>query len=351
MVQQADLASKKAIVLPRALTAVLRYVYMIGLSFLLFGLILLITGRDPILSFRDIFTSTLGSAYGLSEVFVAMTPILLTGLAVALPSRIMLINVGAEGQLYIGAAFATWGALTFQSLPAWLLIPLMIILGMLGGAAWAFIPAYLKSIGLVNETITSLLLNSVAPKMIGFLVFGFWHSAMDTNKTSRFVPAAQLPTLFGTRINLGLVFGLVLLIAFWLVMKYSRWGLEMRAIGGNAQASRRNGVPLKAYIRIIFCLGGAFAGLAGMIQASGYYGLLLTNFSIGWGFMGFLISWLVAGDPLGILIMSFLISVILSGGNLLQITRGVPYSIINILLALTLFVVLARPAFSIGRKK
>ncbi len=113
---------------------------MIGLSFLLFGLILLITGRDPIHSYKDIFTSTLGSAYGLSEVIVAMTPILLTGLAVALPSRIMLINVGAEGQLYIGAAFATWGALTFQTLPAWLLIPLMMLLGMLGGAAWAFIP-------------------------------------------------------------------------------------------------------------------------------------------------------------------------------------------------------------------
>ncbi|MGB8253176.1 MAG: ABC transporter permease, partial [Anaerolineaceae bacterium] len=301
-------------------------------------------------SYKDIFTSTLGSAYGFSEVVVAMTPILLTGLAVALPSRVMLINVGAEGQLYIGAAFATWGALTFQTLPAWLLIPMMMFLGMLGGAVWAFIPAYLKSIGLVNETITSLLLNSVAPKIIGFLVFGFWHSAVDTNKTARFVSAARLPTFFDTRINLGLVIGLVLLVTFWLIMKYSRWGLEMRAIGGNPQASRRNGIPLKAYIIIVFCLGGALAGLAGMVQASGYYGLLLTNFSIGWGFMGFLISWLVGGDPFGILIMSFIISVILSGGNLLQITRGVPYSIINILLALTLFVVLARPAFSKGRK-
>jgi len=350
MVQQADIVSKKAFAFPRWLNVVLRYLYMIGLSFLLFGLILLITGKDPILSYKDIFTSTLGSVYGFSEVIVAMTPILLTGLAVALPSRIMLINVGAEGQLYIGAAFATWGALTFQTLPAWLLIPIMMLLGMLGGAAWAFIPAYLKSIGLVNETITSLLLNSVAPKIIGFLVFGFWHSAVDTNKTASFVSAARLPTFFGTRVNLGLVFGLFLLIVFWLIMKYSRWGLEMRAIGGNPQASRRNGVPLKAYIIIVFCLGGALAGLAGMVQASGYYGLLLTNFSIGWGFMGFLISWLVAGDPFGILIMSFLISVILSGGNLLQITRGVPYSIINILLALTLFVVLARPAFSKGRK-
>ena len=327
-----------------------RYLFMIVLSFLLFGLLLLIIGKDPIQSYKVIFSSTLGSAYGFSEVLVAMTPVLLTALAVALPSKVMLINVGAEGQLYIGAAFATWGALTFQSLPAWLLIPLMMLLGLLGGALWAFIPAYLKSIGLVNETITALLLNSVAPKIIGFLVFGFWHSAMDTNKTARFVTAARLPTFFETRVNLGLVFGLVLLVAFWLFMKYSRWGLEMRAIGGNAQAARRNGIPLKTYILVVFCSGGALAGLAGMVQASGYYGLMLTNFSIGWGFMGFLISWLVAGDPFGIIVMSFIVSLIYSGGNLLQITSGVPYSIINILLALTLFVVLARPSFVKGGK-
>ena len=328
-----------------------QYLFMITAAFLIFGLLLLILGKDPIQSYRDIFSSTLGSSYGFSEVLVGMTPVLLTALAVALPSKLILINVGAEGQLYIGAAFATWGALTFSHLPAWQLIPLMMLLGMAGGALWAFIPAYLKSIGLVNETITSLVLNSVAPKIIGFLIFGFWHSAMDTNKTARFVDAARLPAFFGTRVTLGFVFGLVLLLIFWLIMKYSRWGLEIRAIGGNPQASIRNGLPVKKYILSVFMLGGAFAGLAGMVQASGYFGLMLTNFSIGWGFMGFLISWLVGGDPLGIILMSFLVSVIFSGGNLLQITSGVPYSIINILLALTLFIVLAKPSFSINRRK
>jgi ABC-type uncharacterized transport system permease subunit len=350
MAHNSEMLQKKKNILPGFTNTILRYSTMVVMSFVLFGLILLIIGKDPIQSYRDIFASTLGSPYGISEVIVAMTPILMTGLAVALPSKIMLINVGAEGQLYIGGAFATWGALTFSSLPAWLLIPLMMLLGMLGGALWAFIPAYLKSIGLVNETITSLLMNSIAPKIIGFLIFGFWHSAMDTNKTANFVQAARLPSFFGTRVNLGVVIGLVLLIAFWLFMKYSRWGLEMRAIGGNPQSARRNGIPLKAYIIIIFCAGGAIAGLAGMVQASGYYGLMLTNFSIGWGFMGFLISWLVDGDPFGIIIMSFLISLVYSGGNLLQITSGVPYSIINILLALTLFIVLARPTFTRGKK-
>ena len=328
----------------------IRYAMMTLLALLLFGVILLISGKDPIQSYKDIFTSTLGSGYGFSEVLVAMIPMVITALAVALPSRVGLINVGGEGQLYIGAAFATWGALTFKDQPAWILLPLMTLLGMIGGALWAFIPGYLKSIGLVNETITTLLMNSVAPKIIGFLIFGFWHSPMDTVKTANFVSAARLPTFFNTRVHLGFVFALILLVLFWFVMKYTRWGLEMRAIGGNAQAARRNGIPLKGYLITIMCIGGAMAGLAGMTMVSGYYGMLLLNFSIGLGFMGFLICWLAGGDPLGIFIMSFVVAVITTGGNLLQLTSNLPYAAVNILLAFTLFVVLARPTFFEGKK-
>jgi general nucleoside transport system permease protein len=186
----------------------LRYAGMILFALVLFGLILLLSGKDPIPSYKDIFTSTLGSAHGFSEVIVAMIPMLITAMAVALPSRVGLINVGGEGQLYIGAAFATWAALTFKDLPPLILLTLMVLLAMVGGALWAFVPGYLKAIGLVNETITTLLLNSVAPKVVGFLIFGFWHSAMDTVKTPNFVDAARLPTFFGTRVHLGLIFGL-----------------------------------------------------------------------------------------------------------------------------------------------
>ncbi len=332
------------------MNVLVRYTFMIVLAFLLFGFILLLSGKDPLQSYKDMFTATLGSVYGFSEVLLAMIPMLITALAVALPSRVGLINVGGEGQLYIGAAFATWGALTFQDLPAWILLPLMILLGMLGGALWALVPGYLKAIGLVNETITTLLLNSVAPKIVGFLIFGYWHSAMDTVKTANFVSAARLPTFFGTRVHLGMVFALVLLASFWFVMRYTRWGLEMRAIGGNPQAARRNGIPLRKYLITAMCIGGATAGLAGMAQVSGFYGVLLLNFSIGLGFMGFLICWLAGGESIGILLMSFVVAIITTGGNLLQLTRDLPYAVINILLALTLFVVLARPTLSKGEK-
>jgi len=334
----------------KVLQTVVRYLLMILLALFMFGLILLIAGKDPLASYKDIFSSTLGSTRGFSEVIVSMIPMLITALAVALPFRVGLINIGGEGQLFIGAAFATFGALTFSNLPAWLLLPLMALLGMLGGALWAFIPGYLKAIGLVNETITSLLLNSVAPKIIGFLILGFWHSPRDTVKTPSFVDAARLPTFFGTRIHLGLVFGLILLIAFWLVMKYTRWGLEMRAIGSNPQAAKRNGISLAKYLVIVMCLGGGIAGLAGMVQVSGFYGTLFPNFSMNMGFLGFMICWLAGADPLGIVLMAFVVSVIYSGGNLLQLTRGLPYAVINILLAFTLFIVLARPTFFKGKK-
>jgi ABC-type uncharacterized transport system permease subunit len=343
-------AEPRPTILRQALSGALRYVGTAGLALLLFGLILLLAGRDPLQAYRDIFTSTLGSAYGLSEVFVAMTPLLLTALAVALPSRLGLINVGGEGQLYMGALFATWAALRLSHLPAWALLPLMLLLGMVGGGLWAFLPGFLRAKGIVNETITTLLLNAVAPSLVSFFVFGYWHSPMDTNKTPNFVPAARLPTFPGTRVDLSLVIGLSLLVLFWFVMKYTRWGLEMRSIGGNPVASRRNGIPVARYLVVVMCLAGALAGLAGMAQVSGYYGVLLANFSRGLGYMGFLVSWLAGGSPVGIVVTSFVVAVILTGGNLLQLTGDVPYSVINILLAMTLFVVLARPQLKFRRR-
>lgn len=329
---------------------VIRYGLMVVLSFLLFAIILIITGNDPIVSYRHLFEATFGSAYGFSEVLTGMIPILLTALAVGLPSRIGMINVGGEGQLYMGGIFATFAALAFQDLPAYILLPMMIVLGILGGALWAFLPAYLRSIGLVNETITTLIFNMIAPKIAGLLVFGYWHSPLETNMTPNFVTAARLPTLFNSRIHIGLLFGLVLLAVFWFIMKRTRWGLEMRTIGGNPQAARRNGIPISKYMIIVFCISGGIAGLAGMAQVSGYYGLLIPNFSPGWGYMGFLISWMSFGDPIGILIMSFVVSIIMAGGNMLQITIGLPYAVINLLLAFTLFVVLAKPVLPKLRK-
>jgi simple sugar transport system permease protein len=285
-----------------------------------------------------------GNTYGFSELLVRMTPLLLAAVAVALPSRLGLINVGGEGQLYMGGWLATAGALGFPDLPAWLLLPVMTALGFAGGALWALLPGLMRAARLVNETIATLLLNYVAPLIVSFFIFGPWRSAESASypQSPAFVAAARLPSFAGTRIHLGLLYGLACLALYGIAISRTRWGLEMRAIGGNAEASLRLGIPVSRYIIGVMSVAGGIAGLAGMAEVSAIQGRLVAGLSPGYGFMGFLVAWLAGGDALGILAMAFLFAVISSVGDILQITQGVPYAVVNLLMAVILFIVLGQ---------
>ena len=330
----------------------LRYLVIILFTFTIFGLVLFIAGKNPIRAYADTFTSIFGSFYGFSELWVQMIPIMLTAVAVALPSKMNLINVGGEGQLFMGGWLATWAALTFQGLPKIIFIPVLMLFGFLGGVLWAAIPGLLKAKKLANETISTLLLNFIAPLIISLSVFGPWRSAESAAypQTPAFVNAARLPVLPGTRIHLGFIFAIVTLLLFWFFMKYTKWGLEIRAIGGNPEAAERMGIRLQWYILIVLCIAGGIAGLAGMAEVTAIHGRLRIGLSQGYGYKGFLLSWITGGSPIGILLMAFVFAVITSVGDTLQITQGVPYAVINILFSLILFVVLAKPVLK-GKKK
>ena len=332
-----------------------RYAMILAIALIAYAVVLLLAGKDPIRAYADTFSFALGTRYGFSEVLVRMIPLLLTAVAVALPSRLGLINVGGEGQLYMGAWLATWGAITFTSLPQAVFIPILIAMGFVGGGCWAAFAGFLRARGWVNETITTLLMNYVAPLLVGFSVYGMWRSrevgSAAFPQTVAFPDAARLPRFFGTRVHLGLILGLVALLAFWFAMERTKWGLKMRAIGGNPEAAKRLGIRLGLYIVVVMFIAGGIAGLAGMAEVSALHGRLRAGFSPGYGFMGFLISWLAGGSPLGILTMSFVLAVVFSGGTLLQITQGVPFAAINVLMAIILFVVLANPRFSLGSLK
>ena len=321
-----------------------RYLAIIVLALAIFGLILLAAGKDPIKAYADTFAYTFGNAYGFSELLVRMIPLLLTAVAVAFPARIGMINVGGEGQLYMGAWLASGGALAFSGFPAWALLPIMTALGFLGGAAWAALPGILRAKKLVNETIATLLLNYVAPIIISLFVFGPWRGVESSSypQSPAFVDAARLPSFFNTRIHFGLFFALASLLAFWLIVEKTRWGVQMRAIGGNPEAAERLGIPLVLYTVVVMAIGGGIAGLAGMGEVSAIQGRLRQGLSPGYGFTGFLIAWLAGGSPLGILLMTALFAVITSVGDILQITQGLPYAVVNILMAVILFVVLGR---------
>src|SRR5690348_5592176 len=145
--------------LPPALTEALRFVGALAVALAAFSVLLMLYGRNPIQTYVDAFWSTLGGSYGRGEVIVKMIPLLLCALAVAVPARLGLVNVRGEGQLYIGAWFASWAALTFTQAPPIVILPLMLVLSMAGGAIWAFLPGLLRARGFMNETISTLLLN------------------------------------------------------------------------------------------------------------------------------------------------------------------------------------------------
>lgn len=324
----------------------LRFARLLALALALFGAILLAFGKNPVRAGVDIFASTILSTYGLSETVVKMIPLVLTALAVAVPARVWLINVGGEGQLFIGALTATWAALHLDGLPGWLLLPSMAVLGALGGGLWAAAAGLLRALGWASETISTLLMNYVAILLVHFVVFGPWKDPEGVNypQTAPFVDAAVLPSLGGTRVHLGLLFGLVGLALFAFVMARTRWGLEMRAIGGNADAARRNGIAVGRYLVALMFVGGALAGLAGMAEVSAIQGRLRPSLSPGYGYSGFLISWMAGGHPLGIAVAAFALAVITAGGDILQMTQALPGAVVNILMAAVLFVVLARRA-------
>ncbi len=321
-----------------------RFALLFVLAFVIFAVVLLGAGKNPLKAYAEIFSSTLGSSYGFSEVLVKMIPLILTAVAVAVPSRIGLINVGGEGQLYFGALWATWGALAFDGSPKWLLLPVLVVLGFLGGGLWAALSGIMRAKGWVSETISTLLLNYVAILVVNFFVFGPLKDPESANypQSAQFVNAAQLPTFFGTRVHFGLVFAAVALITYAFVLSRTRWGLEMRAIGGNPEAARRTGIAIDRYVILVMLVGGGLAGLAGMSEVSAIQGRLRPSLSPGYGFTGFLISWMAGGHPWGIVAGAFLLAIITAGGDILQMRQRLPGSVVNILMALILFVVLAR---------
>jgi ABC-type uncharacterized transport system permease subunit len=328
------------------LDALGRFIALLALALAVFGGVLLVFGKNPLRAYVDIFASTLGSTYGLSETLVKMIPLLLTALATAIPSRVWLINVGGEGQLFVGALAATWVAIRLDALPGGLLLTLMALAGMLAGGLWAAMAGALRARGWASETIVTLLMNYVAILLVSFVVFGPWKDPEGVNypQTVAFVPGAILPTLGTTRVHLGLVFGLVALLLFAIIVRSTRWGLEIRAIGGNPEAARRTGIPVARYVVVLMFVGGALAGLAGMAEVSAIQGRLRPSLSPGYGYSGFLISWMAAGHPAGILAAALVLAVITAGGDILQMTQALPGSVVNILMAVMLFVVLGRRA-------
>lgn len=321
-------------------------VLSVVLALLCGALLLALYGQSPLAVYRSMLDSAFGTYYGFSETLVKATPLMLAALAISLAFRMKLWNIGAEGQIYMGAFAASGIALLLGHWPAWLLLPLMTLAGMLAGALWAYIPGLLKASLQVNETLTSLLLNYVAILWVGYLCLGPWRDPAGLNfpLSARFADNATLPTLGDSRIHLGLLAALVLAVVLWLVIERTRWGYEIRVIGESWEAARYAGINIPRNIVLVMALSGALAALAGVFEVAGITHRLQQGLSPGYGYSAIIVAWLGQLNPLAIVPVAILFGALLVGGYSVQ-TEGIPFAIALILQGLILFFLLGGEVF------
>ncbi len=312
-----------------------------------FGLFVAIVGKNPFTAFAAMWRSTVVDSVGPGEVLIAAAPIILCALAVAVPARAGLWNLGGQGQVVCGVLGAA--AVSFalpDDVARMVALPLICLGGAVAGAAWAGLSALLRVTVSLNEAISSLLLSYVAVRILDYAVHGPWKDPASLGfPQARPLPDShQLPVLGVSRLHLGVVIAFIMVVVVAVLLSRTRWGFHLKVAGGNDEAARRAGLPLRRLIVSSMVVGGALAGLAGAIQLAGVEINARPEIAGMYGFLGFLVSWLAGHRASLILIAGLVIGAVSVGGDALQIDADLPAASVNILMALVLLAILGRSA-------
>ena len=313
------------------------------------GVIFLAMGKDPSTALYIYFVEPLTTTSGLSEVAVKAGPLILIGIGLSFGFRAGVWNIGAEGQ-YIAGAIAGGGlAVYFHESESTLLLPAMLVLGTLGGMAWAAVPALLKTRFNANEILVSLMLVYVAELLLVHLVQGPWRNPQGWGfpGTRMFPDVATMPLLFsGKRVHLGTLITLAIPFIAWFILVRTRFGFTVRVFGSAPLAARHAGVHSHRMIWQSLLIGGGFAGLAGVIEATGTIGQLMPDISPGYGFTAIIVAFLGRLHPAGVLLAGIAIAVTYIGGEGAQISVGLPKAVTGLFQGIILFYLLAFDLFT-----
>ena len=307
------------------------------------SIIFSIMGFNAFFALHTFFISPISTTYGISELLVKATPLALiaTGLAFCFKNNIY--NIGAEGQLTMGAIFGGGIGIYFHDTNSFWLLPLMIIGGAIGGSLWAMIPALLKNKFNTNEILTSLMLVYVALFILDFLVVGPWRDPEGYSfpKTRSFSDSGRMPLLFdGLRIHIGLIITLILIFISWFVFAKTIFGFQLKVSGFSPIAARYAGFNQKILIYLAFGICGAFAGIAGLAEVSGPIGLIYRDISPNYGFTAIIVAFLGRLHPLGIIFASLVIALTYLGAEDAQLFMQVPAAVGFLFQGLVLFYLL-----------
>ena len=313
----------------------------ISVAFVMSGILLAFFGVNPLKAYALLFTGAFGTLNNFAETLVQTSPLLLTGLGVAICFQCGVWNVGVEGQLYIGAIATVGLGINFLGLPGYMLIPVCILGAFIAGGLWGLLPGWLKVRFGANEVIVTIMMNYIAIIFATYLISGPWASGF-TPVTKSIEPAARLPVLIsGTRLHGGFVIGLVMAALLAFLMYRTVLGYQIRAIGNNPDAARYAGVPVGRRMMLTLAIGGGVAGLAGLGEVAGIHGNMPDGISPGFGFIGIVVALLGGLHPLWIILSSLFFSALLVGAESMQRVVGIPVSLVWVLQGLIVICILA----------
>ncbi|MBC2399826.1 ABC transporter permease [Clostridium tetanomorphum] len=323
---------------------------MIRTSSIVFALVLVaifiaLLGLNPIDVYFSMIKGAFGSIYSVKETIVKAIPLIITALGISVAFKMQFWNIGGEGQIIMGAFLSSYFALKFPELNSFLLLIIMVLAGIIGGAIWAYIPAFFKCKWGTNETIVTLMMNYIALKFITYLQYGPWKdpNAQGFPKIPNFSENAILPDIFG--VHIGWIIAFILVIFIYIFMNYTKKGYEITVLGESEKTALYAGINIKSTIVVAMILSGGLCGLAGMIQASAVSNTLSVQVSGGIGYTAIIVAWLSNLSAPLILMVSILFAALLEGGSFIQTAFGIPESAALILQSTILFFILGSEFF------
>ncbi len=320
-------------------------------GFVAVGIIFIAKGVNPFYALYKIFAGSFGSFYGIKETITKAIPLITIGVGLVVAFRAKFWNIGAEGQLLMGATLSTWVALNIApGVPAYMAIPLMFLSGFAGGALLGIIPAVLKVKFGTNEVISTLMLNYVAAEIVQLLVVGPWKGKTQFGfpYTDDFPESAVLSVIPGSRIHtVTLCIAILAAIILFFVIQRTKFGYEVRVIGDNPDAARYAGIGFLKTLAVAMVISGGVAGMAGVGEVAGIHHHLSYPYTIsaGYGFTAIIVAWLARLNPLLVVVSGLFFAGIKVGGDAIQISLGLPAATVEVFNGVILFFLIAGEFF------
>ncbi len=311
-------------------------IFSLGAGLIAIGMLFFICKVNPFFAISEIFTNSFGTMYGIKETITKAIPLVLIATGLTFAFRAKFWNIGAEGQLLMGALFGTWVGLNFgNALPGFIIIPTMFIAGFIGGAFCGIIPAILKIKYSINEVISTLMLNYICAEFITLLIVGPWKGAMRFGfpGTDNLPESAVLSVIPGSRIHYAtLIITIIIAIILCVIVYKTKFGYEVRVVGENPDAGRYAGINFFKTTILVMAISGGAAGLAGVGEIAGIHHYLgyPASISSGYGFTAIIVAWLAKLNPLYTIISGIFFAGILVGGDAIQISLGLPAATVQI---------------------